>query len=277
MIKTLKNLLPRPVEQKLKRVVYYGALDLFESLTGRREDLVPPRRMIFIGGPAFKQIGDEFFGYFKDLCGLKPDAAVLDVGCGIGRMARPLTGYLSSSGKYEGFDIDPVGIKWCQENIGRRFPNFRFQRADIYNKHYNPNGKHKASEYRFPYADGAFDFAYLTSVFTHMFPEDIDQYLGEISRVLKSGGKALITFFLWNRESEDYSAKKKSSLDFKYTRPGYRMVDEKFPEDAVCLDEPLVIELMKKRGLKITATKYGNWCGRPNFLSYQDILIVEKV
>ena len=83
--------------------------------------------------------------------GLKPDERVLDAGCGIGRIAVPLTEYLDESGGYEGFDIAPEGIAWCRENITPRYPNFRFQVADIYNKSYNPEGSQKADEYEFPY------------------------------------------------------------------------------------------------------------------------------
>ena len=48
----------------------------------------------------------------------------------------------------------------------------------------------KASEYTFPYEDGEFDVVVLTSVFTHMLPDDVAHYLDEIARVLKPGGRA---------------------------------------------------------------------------------------
>ena len=47
------------------------------------------------GSAAFKAIGNEFLGYLVDLSALQPGDAVLDVGCGSGRMALPLTGYLN--------------------------------------------------------------------------------------------------------------------------------------------------------------------------------------
>ena len=141
----------------------------------------------------------EFFQYFVQLGGLKPDENVLDVGCGIGRMAVPLTKYLK--GVYEGFDIGPEAIKWCQDNISRRYPKFYFQVADVFNEKYNPGGKYKASEYKFPYDNDAFDFVYLTSVFTHMLPHDMENYLSEISRVLRNNGRCLITYYLLNEES----------------------------------------------------------------------------
>ena len=53
----------------------------------------------------------------------------------------------------------------------------------------------------FPCADNSFDLVFLTSVFTHMFAGDVENYLSEISRVLKPGGKCLITWFLLDEVS----------------------------------------------------------------------------
>jgi len=272
----LKKILRRPLYEKLKRYVYYGTSDIWDSISGQRDDLVPPKSMVFIGGSAYKEVGDEFFGYFKTLGGLKPTDCVLDVGCGIGRMARPLTGYLTS-GKYEGFDIDKTGIDWCKKNISPRFPNFRFVEVDIFNKHYNPSGREKASQYKFPYADETFDFVYLTSVFTHMFPDDVVNYLGEISRVMKKGGTCVISYFIWNDESSSLVHAGKSGINFKRQTDGFFVMDENVPEDATCFSDEFLFGAYAKFGLKITTPiHFGHWCGRDNGLSYQDLLIAKK-
>jgi hypothetical protein len=70
--------------------------------------------------------------------------------------------------------------EWCQGNISSKYPNFRFQLADVYNTEYNPGGTHRASEYESPYEDESFDFVILTSAFTHMLPEEVSNYLSEI-------------------------------------------------------------------------------------------------
>ena len=66
------------------------ALDARDRITGRGDPLVPPRRLQFVGRGDFVETGDEFMRHFLDLAGLKAHHRVLDVGCGIGRMARPL-------------------------------------------------------------------------------------------------------------------------------------------------------------------------------------------
>ena len=93
---------------------------------GSSSGLVPPRELqdwVGLGGPSvFKATGDEFLGYLVDLCGLQPGDAVLDVGCGSGRMALPLTGYLNSEGHYAGFDVSRDAIAWPWSSIPPRHP-----------------------------------------------------------------------------------------------------------------------------------------------------------
>ena len=55
-----------------------------------------PRGLSFVGCGDFEQIGREYLGHFKELGGLRPDSRVLDIGCGIGRMAIPLMDYLDN-------------------------------------------------------------------------------------------------------------------------------------------------------------------------------------
>jgi hypothetical protein len=86
------------------------------------------------------KIAFEFLGYFIQRVGLEPTDNVLDVGCGIGRMAYALAHYLNSETKYEGFDITDKMLQWARQEITPRYPNFKFRLADIYNKLYNPNG-----------------------------------------------------------------------------------------------------------------------------------------
>ena len=124
---------------------------------------------------------------------MTPSDRVLDVGCGAGRLAGPLTGYLDPSGSYEGFDSSAERIEWCNENIAPHHPGFRFPSRDVHNGQYNPEPRRRRASTPSRYGDGEFDVVVLTSVFTHMLPDDVAHYLDEIARVLKPGGRALIT------------------------------------------------------------------------------------
>ena len=145
----------------------------------------------------FKQVGLKAVNKLEHLGGLRCTDHVLEVGCGIGRIAIPLVGFLSE-GSYEGFDVVCHGIEWCQKVITPKHPQFRFQWVNLYNKTYNPESQTLASKYRFPYPDETFDFTFLTSVFTHLLPSDLQHYLSEIHRTLKSGGVCFFTAFLIN-------------------------------------------------------------------------------
>jgi SAM-dependent methyltransferase len=143
----------------------------------------------------FISIGDSTISWLISE-GLAPTHRVLEVGCGIGRMALPLTRHLSNGGSYDGIEITFDKIRYCKKTIGRRYTNFRFHQANIYNKYYNPYGKLHASEYRFPFDDETFDFVFLSSVFTHMLPADMEHYLSEIARVLVKNSKFISSFWL---------------------------------------------------------------------------------
>lgn len=249
------------------------ALDARDRLTGRADRLVPPRRRDFVGHSDFVATGDEFLGHFRELADLQPTDRVLDVGCGIGRMARPLTKVLTPPGGYDGFDVNREAIGWCR----RRYPeHFRFQVADLFNARYNPAGAHLAEEYDFPYADGTFDLAFATSVFTHLLPEAAEHYVAEIARTLKPGGRALTTWFLLNDTSRALIADGRSGLPFLDAQDQVALVDEAVPEEAVAYADDWVFEVLRRHGLVLTQLHPGSWCGREEHVSFQDLVIAEK-
>lgn len=211
----------------------------------------------------YKATGDEFLGYLVDPCGLQPGDAVLDVGCGAGRMAMPLTGYLNREGRYAGFDVAREAIAWCMENISGSHPKLEFRFADVQSKRYNPNGKYKSSDFRFPYPDGSFDVVLLASIFTHMLPPDVKHYMYEIVRVLKPGGRSLITFFPPNEESSALSKEGKGWIKFEHEMRGARTVNIENPEAAIAYTEAYVRDLYGECGLELRERlRYGTWCSR---------------
>jgi ubiquinone/menaquinone biosynthesis C-methylase UbiE len=224
----------------------------------------------------FKAQGDECLQIFRDVAGLKPDERILDVGCGIGRKTLPLTQYLSEQGSYEGIDIVKAGIEWCGEKITPDYPNFHFQHIDVFNQLYNPQGQIQPDVYCFPFEDESFDFVTLGSVFTHMFPPELTNYLEQVGRVLKRGGRCLITYFLLNEESLRLIETGRSTIDFKFARDVYRIASQENPEGAVAYDEHWVRELYARTGLHVQRLDYGSWCGRARFMSYQDIILASK-
>ena len=267
------RLLPRRAV-KLFRTAALVTADLYHRLQRSTDELTPPRALHSIGGGDFKEIGTEFFGYFRNLCKVKPAASILDIGCGTGRMAVPLLNYLDDNGAYTGFDISRKAIRWCNGRIAAKRSNFKFLWADIYNREYHPKGQIAATEYRFPCPDETIDLVFAASVFTHMLPDEVRHYLDEIHRVLKKDGCCLLTYYLLNDDALALMENQRSRFNFHVPLPGCYSVDAKTPERAVAFTEAAVRELHRQARLAIREPIYfGNWCGRSEFLSSQDIVI----
>ena len=250
------------------------ALDARDAALRRRDPLTPPRRLGFVGSGDFRTAGDEFREQFVDVAGLRPDEDALDVGSGVGRVAVALTGWLQ--GRYEGIDIVRRGIAWCQQAITPRYPNFNFQVADLYNRHYNPEGRFSASEYRFPFEDQSFDFVVLTSVFTHLLPADRDNYISEIARVLRPKGRCFGTFFLLDYEARRRVHDGREAVGFRFERSGYWTNNQRIPEAAVAFEEADVREKFEGNGLQIIEVQYGAWSGRDDGVGWQDIVVAAQ-
>ena len=216
----------------------------------------------------FEAAGRDFVDFLIERC-------ELNVGCGIGRNAVPLVEYFDDQGRYEGFDIVRSGIDWCQKNISRRYPNSNFQLADIYNSLYNPKGRLRSYEYVYPYANESFDVVFLTSVFTHMLPSDVEHYFKEIARVLKPGGRCLISFYLLNQSKRKDIEAGLSMFDFKFEVGGCRAQHKENPEHALAYEEDYVRELFHKVGLSIVEPiLYGTWSSQKE--QGQDIIMGTK-
>ncbi|MBD0329168.1 MAG: class I SAM-dependent methyltransferase [Thermoleophilia bacterium] len=235
--------------------------------------LVPSAYGGVIGAGDFERIGAEFLDHFRTLAGLQPDERVLDIGCGLGRMAVPLTGYLTS-GSYRGFDVVEPAVGSCRRRIASRYPAFRFDHLDVFNAAYNRRGRIRASAATFPYGDEEFDFAFATSVFTHMLRADVDRYLAETARVLRPGGRSLITWFVVPADAR--APVGHGDFAFAPAGDGVWLVDERDPEAAVAYDEGLVRELYASAGLVVDEPIHrGTWAGGPG-VSFQDLVVASR-
>jgi SAM-dependent methyltransferase len=219
---------------------------------------------MFGGAEEYLAQGRRWVRYFRESCGLEPHEHVLDVGCGMGRIAIPLAGYLTPPGRYDGLELIPARVEWCERNITPRWPSFQFHRADVLNAWVNPAGK-PASEYEMPFPDGQFDFAFLISVFSHMVPADLENYLSEVSRVLKRGGRCLITMLLLNEDSLELLEQGKSLArhELPHDFGHYRLATTENPGELVAYMEDYILDLYARCGLEVShPVEYGGWSGR---------------
>jgi SAM-dependent methyltransferase len=274
-----RRVLP-PTLRRWGRTAYEVArgnvLDAADWATGRHPPpLTPPRRLwhlVTSSNNDFHQSGASL-REFLVANGLQPDHRLLDVGCGIGRLAVALTGYLSPPGAYDGFDIMPVAIRWCRR-ITMRHPNFRFRLVDLKSDRYRPSGTEPASEFVFPYPDAAFDVVVLSSVFTHMLPADMRNYLTEIARVMKPGGRCVISYYLMTPDRRVTTSEGRGAFAFAHRGDGYWAELADMPEAALAYDEPDVLAAFGARDFTIVEYFPGKWADSPN--QSQDVFVARK-
>lgn len=83
------------------------------------------------------------------------------------------------------------------------------------------------------FSDGSFDFILLKSVFTHLRPKEMENYIREVARLLAPSGTCLATFFLLNEVQEELRAKGANAVDFKFGDEDWRYAYKGMPELAV--------------------------------------------
>jgi SAM-dependent methyltransferase len=250
---------------------------LSQSVLRNRFIPIPPSERRFVGDGDFLAVGVEFLQWFVRTGDLTPDERILDLGCGIGRMALPLTQYLES-GTYDGVDIAATGIEWCRENIASRYDSFRFHHLDLAHPIYNPTGSARTGDVHLPFNDGAFDFAFMTSVLTHLEADDIRAYARELKRVLAPDGRLFVTAFMLNGPAREGLAARRGALPFDGSGASpklYAYPDN--PSAAVAYDEDYLLGIFLEFGLRRRRPAvYGRWSGRATpGPSFQDINILE--
>jgi SAM-dependent methyltransferase len=243
---------------------------VLRSLRGRSH--WPPLSLrAFVGhASGFEDVGRWFVDDLKELGLVGPGTRVLEIGCGCGRLAQPLAAdetLRKSRLAYTGMDIDGASIEWCSRNIRRMNSRFDFYHADCHNASYNPGGSIAATSYYFPHPDASFDLILLTSVFTHVLPDELAHYLSEIARLLTADGVAYASFFLFGSRIGP-ARTGRHPIEFSFSHQDYAVNREDFPANGVAFHEDFVRRMLDQAGLAVL--------GPPRY-GPQDLLLITRV
>jgi SAM-dependent methyltransferase len=166
---------PKPDVTAPKRAPYQ---DLKSAYIGHVEDvrssLPHEEAMAAAVGGGWDSVGAIEVALLRKY-GLLEDGYVIDVGCGSGRLANPLSVYLR--GRYLGTDLVPVLLDHARKLVAR--PGWRFEEVD---------------HIRIPESDDQADMVVFFSVMTHLLHEQSYWYLEEARRVLKPDGRVIFSF-----------------------------------------------------------------------------------
>lgn len=229
----------------------------------------------------FEEISNWHMSQLDRYIGIEATDSVVEIGCGIGRVAIPLTDILTK-GRYVGTNTIGRSIDWCTTNITAAHPNFDFIHHDIRDDLHNPNGILEAGEIRLPSKDNSVDLIVLNSVFTHMFKDEIVHYLKEFKRILKPMGRVWASFFIADKKmikSIDAGFKTEWGMTFKHPfEDGCRVEKKSSPRAAVLYDQSTLELMVAQSGLAFDQPiLQGRWSGlRIEPKSGQDAVILKR-
>jgi len=119
---------------------------------------------------------------------------------------------------------------------------------------------------------------FLSSVFTHMLPDDMEHYVSEMARVMRPGRRCVATFFLLNDQSLAWLEAGKAKVRFDHDHGTHRVSVEETPEAVVAYREEYVLDLFRRHGFTPEPPDHGS-CGGPHRSStnnvWQDVVIAD--
>src|SRR6266545_809664 len=244
--------LPRPVFEALRsaRTIVLWLLGPLEALA-RLEKVRGGRPPLWLRrhtGPVshFESAAREMTQLLETLGLVAPDDLVLDAGCGVGAMVPTFARLLGPSGRYVGFDLHEPSIRWCRSRF-RADPRLGFETT-------NPG-----TASRFPVADGEAGFVLAKSLFTHLQEPEARHFLSEIRRVLRPGGTAVVTAFLFERGEGETRASE--FFPFASADGSARSRWRAHPESAIAFESSRFLALVSGAGLSYEWLGKGFWPG----------------
>ena len=186
--------------------------------------------------PDFRLFGQEFLSLACEY-GLQPVHNVVELGSGAGRLSVAIAAFLKG-GTLKAFDVDQSAVDFCKTNIAQRFPCADFILTHEKNTIYNPLGNKTSREGAIAVPSGSKDFVYCWSVFTHFAEEDFRIYINEFARILRPGGLAMFSVFLFEPGT--------MNREFHHMGGGFWTSNPSKPEAAIAIERNIFEYIVKQ-------------------------------
>lgn len=195
------------------------------------------------------------------------DSTVLDLGCGPGAMIPSFERLLAENGRYVGADVHAPSIAWCRERT-RGDARFRFEVVERESPYRTSRGSKRSL---LPLERASVDLVIAKSLFTHVLAAETAALLSEIRRVLRPGGRALVTAFLFEGQNLPGGP---PFFRHPEAHAAVRWHQRRWPHAAVAYERSLFEFLAGANGLVPTAFVAGFFPGAAAPPRGQDILVL---
>ena len=177
--------------------------------------------------------------------GYTKDTRILDLGCGVARLATGMLAEFGDDVDYLGVEPNQQFYEWSRDNIQRYHPRFQFKHLDVVSELYNPGGAVDGNELRIPAESSSVDLLYVWGVFTNIVAEHVEAYVPEFARVTRGGGKVFLTAYVEGGVPQA-----------SYNPDGYVPFDYVVPLHVVRYNRDWLFSLFSGNGLEVEEFRY---------------------
>jgi SAM-dependent methyltransferase len=219
--------------------------------------------------------------FLMRIAGLTPVSAVLDYGCGLGRIAYAASKYLAGEGAYYGYEPNQRALAFLKQAYADR-QNFFFAGESLrVDEDYvavtlgeTPAGGTSAKDLDLTrFVDRSIDVQWSCSVFTHMWPDPIGAVLRNIVKVLGVRGLCVNTWLCVDEFAAYALRCGMADRQLPYRVNGALTYSQSNPLVCTAYELSAVRDIYARAGHLIEDILWGSWSGRDNGVIYQDIII----
>ncbi len=222
-----------------------------------------------IFSPAVKQQSTDLLNLCKEYGHLNMQQSVLDFGCGTGRV---LAGLQKTCRHAVGVDVCKRYLEYCRQY------QLITHNVDVHHEEFNPNGIVDPDTEYLPFKENSFDRVTCIAVMNHQDIVGATRIIKESLRVVKRGGRIIMTAFLLNPQSRAQLQHDNCSMSFREKTPEWWVTNYTRPYLNCALDETIIRRtIVENKGQIVEPILYGQWRNMNHAPTGHDLLVIRKV